>query len=118
MSTKRSSKQQAVDTLVVQATSLRERMEREHLFALVTLARRWRFDIAFPDIRVGVEVQGGVYVQGRHTRGAGVEADYEKFGAALQLGWVVVLCTPRQVKSGQALRWVEAAVKLQKSRAA
>ena len=115
---RRNQKQEAVDLLAVHVSALGQRVEREHRFAQLRHKRQWRFDIAFPDIRVGVEVQGGVYVQGRHTRGAGVEADYEKFGAALELGWCVVLCTPRQVKSGQALRWVEAAIRLQLGRAA
>jgi very-short-patch-repair endonuclease len=51
--------------------------------------RRWRFDVAFPKAKVAVELDGGVYTQGRHTRGAGFEGDCEKINAALDLGWVV-----------------------------
>lgn len=49
--------------------------------------RKWRFDVAFVDARVYVELDGGVYSNGRHTRGAGFEADCEKLNAAALMGW-------------------------------
>jgi hypothetical protein len=111
-----SAKQSAVDALAVQCSTLGYKIEREHLFAKEAMGRRWRFDIAFPDIKVACEVDGGVFIQGRHSRGAGIEADCQKYGAALQLGWIVVRSTPRLVKSGEALRWIEAAIKIQRVR--
>jgi very-short-patch-repair endonuclease len=48
---------------------------REHQFAP---PRRFRWDFAWPDHRVAVEVDGGLFVNGRHSRGAGVERDMEK----------------------------------------
>lgn len=112
----RSTRQYAVGQLWLQVSTAIEIPEREYAFAK-EVGRRWRFDLALPRYRVGIEVDGGVYVQGRHTRGAGVEADCRKYGAALELGWVVVRCTPRLVESGEALRWVEAAVRLRKEAA-
>jgi very-short-patch-repair endonuclease len=64
--------------------------------------RRWRADFAFPAARLLVEVDGGAYVGGRHTRGAGFEADCEKASTAAALGWRVIRVTGRMVKSGQA----------------
>ena len=55
--------------------------------------RRWRFDFAWPDSRVAVECEGGVWTRGRHTRGAGYEADCEKYNQAAALGWRVFRCT-------------------------
>lgn len=72
--------------------------------------RKWRFDVAFPFKMVAVEVDGGAYVAGRHTRGAGFEADCEKQSEAAALGWRVLHVTPRQVESGQALQWLERAL--------
>ena len=51
--------------------------------------RKWRFDFAWPDQMVAVEIEGGVYSHGRHTRPAGFMGDCEKYEAALLRQWVV-----------------------------
>ena len=43
---------------------------REHRFAP---PRRWRFDYAWPDRRLALEVEGGTWTGGRHVRGRGYE---------------------------------------------
>ena len=55
--------------------------------------RRWRFDFAWPTVQVAVEMEGGIWTRGRHTRGKGFEADCEKYNAATALGWRVFRCT-------------------------
>ena len=55
--------------------------------------RRWRFDFAWPNSRVGVECQGGTWVRGRHTRGQGYRNDCEKLNRAQSLGWCVFWVT-------------------------
>jgi len=59
--------------------------------------RKWRADFAWPatNPRVIVEVDGGVWTQGRHTRGAGFIADMEKLNAAAMLGFIVLRYTPQ-----------------------
>lgn len=52
--------------------------------------RRWRFDLAIPEHRIAIEVEGGVWTRGRHTRGSGYLADLEKYNAAAALGWTVL----------------------------
>jgi len=52
--------------------------------------RKWRFDYAWPDQKVALEIEGGVYTRGRHTRGKGYENDMRKYNAALLLGWKVL----------------------------
>jgi very-short-patch-repair endonuclease len=69
--------------------------------------RRWRFDFAWPLYKVAAEVDGGIYCRGRHVRGAGFEKDAEKRNAAVLVGWRVLHFTPRQVKSGNAVRMIE-----------
>jgi len=82
--------------------------EREYKFHGI---RRWRFDIAWPDHdKFAVEVDGGVYIAGRHTRGAGYEADCVKGAAALILGWRVLHVTPGQIHRGLALAWIQQAI--------
>lgn len=72
--------------------------------------RKWRFDLAQPGILLAVEVEGGVFVAGRHTRGKSFEADCEKYAEALILGWDVLRVTPDQVRRGEALSWIERAM--------
>jgi very-short-patch-repair endonuclease len=48
--------------------------------------RRWRFDFAYPEIKLAIEVDGGTWTQGRHTRGQGYENDAEKCNQAVLQG--------------------------------
>ena len=73
------------------------------------MLRRWRSDFAFPDEKLLVEFEGGVYTQGRHTRGKGYENDLEKYNTATLLGFRVLRFSAAQVKSGQALSMIEQA---------
>lgn len=74
---------------------------REHRFDAV---RRWRFDFAWPALRVAVEAEGGIWSGGRHTRGAGFEADMTKYNAAAVAGWTVLRFGANAIKSGDAVR--------------
>ena len=73
--------------------------------------RRWRFDFAWPAAKLAVEVEGGVYSGGRHTRGKGFENDCEKQNSAVLRGWRVLRFTGPQVKSAYALAVIESALK-------
>lgn len=81
--------------------------EREHRF---TPPRRYRFDFAWPTARVALEVEGGTYANGRHSRGPGFERDCEKYNAAALEGWCVIRATTRMVEDGRALAAVELAL--------
>ncbi len=72
--------------------------------------RRWRFDWAFPEQRVALEQEGGVWTRGRHTRGAGAIKDMAKYNEAACLGWIVIRATPDQVQDGSAFTWVRRAL--------
>jgi very-short-patch-repair endonuclease len=74
--------------------------------------RRWRFDFAWPDRKLAVEVDGGVWTRGRHTRGAGFERDCEKLNEAVLLGWRVLRVTPGMVKLGEAVRVLKVALEV------
>jgi hypothetical protein len=62
--------------------------------------RRWRFDLAWPAERLAVEVNGGVFMAGRHARGAGLRNDYEKLNTAQLMGWRVIQILPEQITDG------------------
>lgn len=73
--------------------------------------RKWRFDLAWEPTKVAVEIDGGTYTGGRHTRGKGYENDCEKLNEALVLGWRVLRVTSHHIGTGQALQWIERMVK-------
>lgn len=68
--------------------------------------RRWKFDHAWPHVKIALEIEGGAWINGRHTRGAGYIRDMEKYSEAAILGWRILRVTPQQVKNGQALELV------------
>lgn len=73
--------------------------------------RRWRFDLALPAYKLALEVDGGLFVRGRHSRGAGIEKTHEKENAAATMGWRILKCQPRQVANFGALRIIEDALR-------
>ncbi len=81
--------------------------ERELRFAP---HRRWRFDYAWPQQLVALEIEGGTWVTGRHNRPLGFARDLDKYNAAALLGWRLLRVTPAQVEDGSALGLVEDAV--------
>jgi very-short-patch-repair endonuclease len=67
----------------------------------------WRFDFAWTDIKIAVEIEGGIWSGGRHTRGKGFEEDCRKYNAATLHGWSVYRFTGSQVKSGEAVKFIK-----------
>ena len=59
--------------------------------------RRWRADYALPAAKVLIELEGGIYSGGRHSRAGGYLADCEKYNAASMLGYVVLRLGTGQV---------------------
>ena len=74
---------------VCQTHLISPNMVREHLFDTQN-KRKWRFDFAWPDALCALEVEGGVYVRGRHTSPAGFMKDIDKYNAATLQGWRVL----------------------------
>jgi len=92
--------------LQIRAAKLPE-FVREFVFAK---PRRFRFDIAFLEQQLAVEIDGAIWIGGRHSRGAGIIKDCEKQALAVILGWRVLRVTAIQIRSGQALLWITLAL--------
>jgi hypothetical protein len=77
--------------------------ETEWAFAKA-IGRGWLFDIAWPHLRVAVEIEGGIFGKGKadggepcklcgespkgaHGTATGILRDIEKYNAGLMLGW-------------------------------
>lgn len=78
--------------------------QTEHRFHEV---RRWRFDFAWPDIKLAVEVEGGTFTNGRHSRGIGMRKDMEKYNTAQEMGWRVLRYDGELIKTGIASAQIE-----------
>ena len=63
----------------------------------------WRADFAFPAAKLLVEIEGGTYIAGRHSRGAEFAKDCLKYAAALLDGWGVLRFTTEHVTDGWAV---------------
>jgi len=88
--------------------------EREYSFHS---QRKWRFDFAYPALRIGIECEGGIHSGGRHVRGTGYERDLDKYNAAVLCGWNVVRFSAGMIGSGKAVETIKALLALKRDRA-
>jgi len=77
--------------------------------------RRFRFDFAYPEKMLAIEVQGQTWHKGAHSSGTGLERDYEKMNLAQSLGWRVYQFSSNMVESGEAVRMIERDYSLQEA---
>jgi very-short-patch-repair endonuclease len=91
------------------AANLHHGCIREYVFAP---PRRFRADFAWPEQRLLVEVQGGIWTRGKasHSSGAGVSRDAEKLNTATLAGWRVLQVTSDHIRSGDAVAWIAQAL--------
>jgi len=57
-----------------------------------------RVDFACVEHRVAIEIEGGIFTNGRHTRGVGYTKDCEKYNWLVMRGWRVLRYTTLHVK--------------------
>lgn len=89
----------------IKATGL-PKPEREFMFA-TGIGRKWRADFAFPDRKLLVEIEGGSWVNGAHSRGLHFQSDCDKYNHAVMLGWKVLRFTTDDVTHGRAIAMLE-----------
>jgi hypothetical protein len=77
--------------------------------------RRWRFDYAWPDHRLALEIEGGTWTGGRHVRARGYERDCEKYSEAALRGWCVLRVTSAMLRDGRALALLQRALENRKT---
>lgn len=72
--------------------------------------RKWRFDYAIPTHRIALEVEGGVWTAGRHTRPKGFIEDCNKYNQAALYGWRLFRCTPSDLMTRKTLDLLKSAI--------
>ena len=84
--------------------------EREVRFAP---PRRWRADYYWQGLSIppyphaaALEIEGGVWTKGRHTRGSGFLKDCEKYNTMATMGIRLIRLNPQQVKNGELKEWL------------
>ena len=95
---------------------------------------KFAFDFALPDLKIGIEVEGGVYARragelsvvggrlvatrgqkSRHTTGSGYEGDCDKYNLAAVNGWSVLRFVSPQIVRGEAATMISDFVRQRKA---
>jgi very-short-patch-repair endonuclease len=97
------------ETLALQLKAEGIKFQREFRFAP---PRRWKFDFALGVEHgdIAVEIEGGSWSAGAHTRGKHFEQDCEKYAEAVIIGWRVFRFTTDMVMSGEAIKYILRAI--------
>lgn len=94
--------------LIQQLRALKIEFVQEFQF---NTTRKWRADFHIKNTKLLIEVEGGIWSGGRHTRGKGYLGDMEKYNAATMMGYQVLRFSTEQVTSGFAIKQIEGLVK-------
>ncbi len=99
----------------IRAVGLPEPLREYHFYP----KRGWRADFAWPNQKLLVEFEGGIFVRaqkngqdyGWHQSVARMLGDMEKYNVAALLGFRVLRFSAKEVKSGKAVEQIEQALK-------
>jgi len=66
--------------------------------------RKFRFDFVFEQADLVVEIEGAIWIGGRHTSGAGFLKDCEKYNLLTEAGWQLLRFPTNLIRDGSALK--------------
>ena len=72
--------------------------------------RRWRMDYAWPDAKLALEVQGGIWTRGRHSRPAALLKEWEKLNTGATMGYRFLFCQPADLLKPETINAIKAAL--------
>jgi len=78
--------------------------EREYKFLP---DRKFRIDFFWQNVKLAVEIEGGAWSYGRHTRGAGFTGDMEKYNLMVEQGIYLLRYEPKRIDYEQIKRVYE-----------
>lgn len=87
---------------------------REYRFDSSPAKRMWTFDFCWPNIDepggLALEQDGGLFVRGRHARGAAIIRTHDKLNAAACQHWRILYCTPDSLCASETIDLVRRAL--------
>jgi very-short-patch-repair endonuclease len=69
--------------------------------------RKWKIDIAYPGLKIGIEIEGGLWIYGRHNRPASMIKDMEKYNKMAEMGWYLLRYQPNKIDFQQIHRTID-----------
>lgn len=78
--------------------------QKELLFAS---PRKFRFDYCFSDVKLAIEVEGGVWEYGRHNRPEGYFKDMIKYNLAVEKGYSVLRYNYEMILKKETIEQIE-----------
>jgi len=80
----------------------------EYPYAL-SIGRKWRADLAWPDLKLLVEVEGGIRLKhdSAHTGPGGYTKDCRKYNDAVFLGWSILRFTAQMINTFEAVNTIQ-----------
>jgi very-short-patch-repair endonuclease len=78
--------------------------------------RRWRFDYAIPDLKIAIEIEGGIWQYGRHNHPIGFSKDCEKYNTATLMGWIIFRLPDSEInfeRIGEIAEFVKNKIKIE-----
>lgn len=80
--------------------------ERQYRFAR-SLGREYRWDFAWPELWLAVEIQGGIWKRGggAHSHPTDIIRNMQKQNTGAVLGWKLLQFSTDEVKSGSAIAY-------------
>ena len=117
---KKTAAQKAIAKAKREAKKVRERQKRHRFYRKLNErglpcptpeyifheTRQWRMDYAWIDAKVALEVEGGVWSGGRHTRPQGFLGDMEKYNEAAAMGYRLIRCQPSELMQDATLELI------------
>ena len=74
--------------------------------------KRYRMDFAWPEHKLALEIQGGIWIRGRHTRGAALLKEWTKLNLAASMGWRFIYCQPADLLKLTTIQFIKQSLAL------
>lgn len=74
------------------------------------IERKFRIDYAWPLQKVAMEIEGGIWTNGRHIQPKGFKIDMYKYNMLAELGWLLLRYEPKKIDYDQIKRTIDSKV--------
>jgi hypothetical protein len=75
------------------------------------IERRFKIDYAWPLPLVAMEIEGGIWTNGRHIQPKGFQTDMYKYNKLAELGWLLLRYEPKKIDYEQIRKTIYSKLK-------